>query len=328
MKKVRVGVLGPGRIVRRVMKDFGKAQGVELIAIASRSAERAQKAAEEYGAKYAFAGYEELAACSEVELVYIATPHVFHCEQAILMMEHGKHVIVEKPMTVTEAEARRMTECARKNHVFLMEAMWTRFFPAWEKMTELIREGVIGRVIHVYGVFCTSAGKIDPQSRLFAPSLAGGALLDIGVYPLMAATAILGWKPVRVQQLSTLTETGVDGKMSVQLQYEDGATAQLMTALDAEGPSDLTVYGAKGYIQMKDFWHPSSFETVVDGERKGYRFDADNEGFYHEFEAAARCIREGLAESKQMTHEESIAVCGITERIRHEAGVYYPGEAK
>lgn len=328
VEKVRVGVLGPGRIVRRVMKDFHKAQGVELIAVASRSEERAKEAAEEYGAKYAFSSYEELAACSEVELVYIATPHVFHCGQAIMMMERGKHVIVEKPMTVTEADALRMMECAKKNHVFLMEAMWTRFFPAWEKMTELIRAGVIGRVSHVYGVFCTSVEKIEPESRLVAPSLAGGALLDIGVYPLMAATAILGWRPTSVQQLHALTETGVDGKMSVQLQYADGATAQLMTALDAAGPSDLTVYGSKGYIQMKDFWHPTSFETVVGGERKEYCFEAENEGFHHEFEAAARCIREGMCESAQMTHEESAAVCGITERLRHEAGVFYPGEEK
>ena len=141
MENVRMGILGPGRIVRRVMKDFHRAQGIELTAVASRSEERARQAAEEYGAKYALASYEELASCDEVELVYIATPHVFHCEQAIMMMEHGKHVIVEKPMAVTADEARRMAECARANNVFLMEAMWTRFFPAWEKMMELIHLG-------------------------------------------------------------------------------------------------------------------------------------------------------------------------------------------
>jgi len=327
MEKVRVGVLGPGNIVRRVMKDFHKAQGVELTAVASRSAERAKEAAEKYGARYAFSSYREMAECPQVDLVYISTPHVFHCEQAILMMEHGKHVIVEKPMAVTEAEALRMTECARANGVFLMEAMWTRFFPAWEKMMELIQGGEIGQVNHLYGVFCSSVTTVNPESRLFAPSLAGGALLDIGVYPLMAATAILGWNPVKIQQLHTLTETGVDSRMSVQLQYENGATAQLMTALDAKGPADLVVYGAKGCIRMENFWHPSAFEVIqAGGERKEYRFEAEDEGFYQEFEAAARCIRSGQIEAKQMPHGESVCMCALTERLRHDAGIYYPGE--
>ena len=326
MERVRVGVLGPGNIVRRVMKDFHQAQGVELVAMASRSAERAEDAARRYGAKYAFSSYEALAECPEVELVYIAIPHVFHCEQAILMMEHGKHVIVEKPMAVTADEARRMTECAKKNGVFLMEAMWTRFFPAWERMTSIIREGVIGEIRHVYGVFSYPVSQIDPESRLFAPSLAGGALLDIGVYPLMAATAILGWKPSGMQEMHTLTETGVDSRMSVQLQYENGATAQFMTALDAEGPANLIVYGSKGYIEMKEFWHPTAFAVVAGEGRQEYRFDEENEGFHHEFEAAARCIRAGRMQAEQMPQEESVCVCGLTERLRHEAGVYYPGE--
>lgn len=328
MDKIRVGVLGPGRIVRRVMKDFHKAQGVELIAVASRSEERAQSAAREYGAKYAFSSYEALAECAEVDLVYIATPHVFHCEQAITMMEHGKHVIAEKPMAVTEEQARRMAECARKNKVFLMEAMWTRFFPAWKKMKELIRAGEVGEVRHVCGAFCYSVEKIDPESRLFAPALAGGALLDIGVYPLMAATDILGWEPEQVQQMHTLTETGVDGRMSVQMQYAGGATSQFMTALDAEGPSDLTIYGARGYVRMEEFWHPTAFEVVVGGEKREFRFEAENEGFHHEFEEAARCIQAGMKEAEQMPLAESIAVCGMTERLRHEVGVYYPGEEK
>ncbi len=328
MEKVCVGVLGPGNIVKRVMKDFHRAQSVELTAVASRSPERARQAAQEYGAKYAFSSYEELAACGEVDLVYIATPHVFHCEQAILMMEHGKHVIVEKPMAVTQEQARQMAACAKKNKVFLMEAMWTRFFPAWEKMLTMIREGAVGGVKHVHGVFCCSVSEIDPQSRLFAPSLAGGALLDIGVYPLMAATAILGYNPMGFQQFHVLTETGVDSRMSVQMQYENGTTAQFMTSLDAEGPADLTVYGTKGYVHMKDFWHPTSFEVVCGGNRDEYLFDAENEGFHHEFDEAARCILAGAMETRQMPVGESVAVCGITERLRHDAGVYYPGEKR
>jgi len=311
-----------------VMKDFYKAQSVELTAIASRNYERAKEAAAEYGAKYAFGSYEELAACSEVDLVYIATPHPFHCEQALLMMNSGKHVICEKPIAITEDETRRMSECAKKNGVFLMEAMWTRFFPATKKMKALIEAGEIGEIKHIYALFSSRCDTIDPESRVFNPALAGGALLDIGVYPLMAATAILGHNPMGFQQFHVLTETGVDSRMSVQMQYENGATAQLMTSLDAEGPADLTVYGTKGYIHMKDFWHPTSFEVVCSGDRDEYQFDAENEGFHHEFEEAARCILAGAKETRQMPVGESVAVCGITERLRHDAGVYYPGEQR
>ena len=169
---LRVGVLGPGRIVRRVMKDFHAGQGYELTAVASRSPERAREAAREYGAKYAFGSYDELAACQEVDLVYIAVPHPFHCPLALRMMEHGKHVLCEKPMALNEDETRRMTECARAHGVFLMEAMWTRFFPAMRKMVSLVRAGAVGQVNHIYSVF-SGASVYDPASRAFDPALGG-----------------------------------------------------------------------------------------------------------------------------------------------------------
>lgn len=323
---IRVGILGLGRIVSRVMTDFGNAGGVRLTAIASRSAERAEKAAKQYGAPYAFFNYDELAECAEVDLVYIATPHPFHCEQAIRMMEHGKHVLCEKPMATTAEETRRMVECARKNGVFLMEAMWTRFMPAMKKLMELIRAGEIGEVSHIYSLFSCSCG-VDPESRLFSPDLAGGALLDIGVYPLMAVTQILGWMPSRMQLLSCRTETQVDARMSIQMQYESGATAQIMTALDAAAPSQLMIYGTKGYVTAEDFWRLTEFTLVKNGgERVEYKFRPENEGHHYEFEEAARCIAGGEIESPLMMHEESIAVAQMTERLRHEAGVFYPWE--
>lgn len=323
---IHVGILGPGNIVRRVMTDFHNAQGVCLTAVASRSLARAQEAAQKYGAKYAFGSYEELAACSEVDLVYIATPHPFHCEHAILMMSHGKHVLCEKPMALGESQTRRMTEYARAHGVFLMEAMWTRFFPAMQAMRDRIAAGEIGEIRHIYGVF-SGSNKVDPENRLYNRALAGGAMLDIGVYPLMACTDLLGWQPENVQGLYRLTETGVDGAMSVQLQYAGGATAQIMTAFDAASPSQLQIYGTKGHIVMPEFWRPTSFDlTPLKGEPIRHTFSPENEGHHYEFEEAARCIRAGLTESPRMTHEESVAIARITQALRHEAGVFYPGE--
>ena len=325
-ENIRVGVLGPGRIVRRVMKDFHTAKGVELTAVASRSIERAREAAAEYGAKYAFGSYEELAACDEVDLVYVAVPHPFHRDRAVQMMESGKHVICEKPMALNERETREMIECARRQGVFLMEAMWTRFFPATRRMTGLIKAGEIGKVSHIYSVF-SGVSRDSMESRTFNPALGGGALLDIGVYPLMACTQLLGWQPVSVQGVCQEASTGVDMRMAAQLRFESGATAQIMSAMDASAPSHLLVYGTEGHIVMDDFWHPSAFTLYgLDGRREDYVFRAENEGFRYEFEEAARCIRGGLKESPLMTWEESLAVSRITEALRRETGIRYPGE--
>ena len=323
---LRVGVLGPGRIVRRVMKDFHAGQGYELTAVASRSPERAREAAREYGAKYAFGSYDELAACQEVDLVYIAVPHPFHCPLALRMMERGKHVLCEKPMALNEDETRRMTECARAHGVFLMEAMWTRFFPAMRKMVSLVRAGAVGQVNHIYSVF-SGAPVYDPTSRAFDPALGGGALLDIGVYPLMACTQLLGWKPRSVQGAWHLAPSGVDMRMAAQLAFEDGATAQIMGGMDASAPSHLLIYGSGGHVVMDDFWHPTGFTLAgADGRRESYAFPPENEGFHHEFEEAARCVRAGLSESPVMTWEESIAVSRIMDELRRQAGIRYPGE--
>jgi len=324
--RIRVGILGPGRIVRRVMKDFHRGTGYELTAVASRSTERAQAAAREYGAKYAFGSYDALAACAEVDLVYIATPHPFHCAQAIRMMERGKHVLCEKPMALNERETRLMTECARRQGIFLMEAMWTRFFPAMKKLNALVKGGAIGRVRHIYSVF-SGILEEDPDSRAFNPALGGGALLDIGVYPLMACTQLLGWQPETVQAAWAPASTGVDMRMAAQLTYADGATAQIMGGMDASAPSHLLVYGTEGHIVMEDFWHPTAFSLRgVDGRREEYVFPPEDEGHHHEFEEASRCIRAKRAESPLMTLEESVAVSRITDALRREAGIRYPGE--
>ena len=323
---IRVGVLGPGRIVRRVMKDFHAGQGYTLAAVASRSLERARQAAAEYGAPLAFGSYEELAACEAVDLVYIAVPHPFHCPLALQMMAAGKHVLCEKPMALNEKETRAMADCARDKGVFLMEAMWTRCFPAMKKMVSLVKGGAIGKVNHVYAVF-TASSNYDPASRAFDPALGGGALLDIGVYPLMAATQLLGWQVESVQGACEYAPSGVDMRLAAQLKFPGGATAQIMGGMDACGPSHLLVYGAEGCITMENFWHPDAFTLFGrDGRRETYAFRPENEGFHHEFEEAARCIREGLHESPLMTWEESVAVSRITEKLRREAIILYPGE--
>ena len=324
---IRLGILGPGRIVERVMRDYPNMRGVRLSAVASRSRERAEAAAKRYGARYAFEGYDALAGCDEVDLAYVATPHNFHREQAIALMERGKHILCEKPMAVNAGETRDMVRCAKANGVFLMEAMWTRFFPAAYRLRELLAEGAIGAVRHVYADFAAS-GPFDPKSRAYDPEVAGGSLLDLGVYPLMATTMALGWEPERVQGFARLAPTGVDARACAQMLYPSGATAQWLSAFDASGESREIVYGEAGHIVVPDFWRPTSFTVYRDGEDpKPYRFPDEAEGHCHEFTHAAECIREGRLESPIVPWAESIAVSGILDRVRESIGLRYPFEA-
>lgn len=324
--KVRFGILGPGNIVERVMADFHQVERGCVTAVASRSLDRARAAAQRYGAAHAFGSYEELARCPEVDAVYVATPHNFHADQAVLMMEHGKHVLCEKPLTVSGGEARRMVDCARKQGVFLMEAMWTRFFPASARLRDLLAQGTIGPVRYLTASFAF-ASKVDPKSRLYDPALAGGALLDVGVYALMAATGVLGWKPVRVSSECTLASTGVDSGAFMQLRYEDGAVAHLMAGMTASTDHKMMIYGARGRIEVPDFWHPTQLRvSLCDGSSVVYQFPEEREGFRHEFRHVCECILAGRTQSPVVSWEESVAVSELMEAMRREWGVIYPFE--
>lgn len=328
--KLGVAMLGPGNIVRRVMTGFHKATNCELIAMASTSKARAEEAQKKYGSKYAFT-YEEMLACPEVDLVYIATPHNFHARNAIMCMEAGKHVLCEKPFCVTEKEAREMFECAKKNNVFLMEAMWSRFMPAMIDVMKLIQEEkVIGDVKHIVATMAYKAGEDTPlDGRLYSRKLAGGALMDVGVYAVSFCSTLLGMKPVRVDSSCHLTETGVDDRMAMQLEYANGATAQLMTAVDCSynDSSDAVaiVYGTEGSIELPEYAHLTRF-TVRSAKHgvKEYTYPLENEGHHYQFMHAHDMIEAGKQESPVMTWEESAEIIRFMQDQRYKFGIIYP----
>lgn len=327
MQKVRLGILGAGRIVARIMADLPRAEGIELTAIAARDLSRAQEAAQQYGAPYAYGSYLELAQSDKVDLVYIATPHPFHAEQAMLMMRHGKHVLCEKPMAVNDREVQRMIDCARENNVFLMEAMWTRFLPCVQELARVVWEGEIGEVRNLWGEFSWYASSYDPQDRVFNPALAGGSLLDTGVYPLMLCTQFLGCEPTVLQSLCRKSPEGIDLNTSVQMQYANGAIAQLFCGMDARGNDWLQLFGTKGYIKMPNCWHPMRFTLCLKGQpEQEFTFAQEHEGHHYEFDHAARCIQQGLLESPVMPLSESLAVSKICTAVRREHGIVYPSE--
>ena len=328
MKKIRLGIIGAGGIVSRVMKDMHRLESIEITAIAARDLHRAQAAAEQYHIPHAYGSYLDLAQSSEVDLAYIATPHNFHAEQAMMLMRHGKHVICEKPMALNPDQVQQMIDCAKENDVFLMEAMWTRFQPCVQKLMQIIQDGVIGDVRHVFGEFSWYAGAYDPASRVFDPALAGGVLLDLGVYPLMVSMQILGSEPETVQSLCRKTPEGVDMHTSVQMQYPNGAIAQFFCGMDACGNDYMQIYGTKGHIMVPGFWKPREFTLCVNGQsNQTFTFDFVDEPYHYEFDHAAACIQQGLMESPVMPLAESLKASQICTNIRHHHGIFYPGEA-
>ena len=319
------GIMGPGNIVRRVSKSFAVTEGPEMFAIASRSEERAKAAAETYSAKRWYGSYEELVKDPDVEAVYVATPASMHCEHTCLALEHGKPVMCEKPFAVTEAEAKRMADCAGANNVFLMEAMWTRFLPHVAALRSVLERGEIGEVVHL----AADHGQwfpFDPKHRLFNPDLAGGALLDLGVYPIAFAHDLLG-VPESVQATGALTETGVDGQVSMVLKYPGNVQATLHTTLWAKTPTTAVISGTEGRIEVQgDFYAPTSF-TVIRNDGTRWTFDREVEiGLQYEAAEVARQVAAGATESPRLTWDNSLAIMRTMDEVRAQIGLSYPGE--
>ena len=322
MKKLKVGVLGLGSIFHRVMADFKNAENCELYAVAARDLDRAKAEAARYGAAKAYGSYEEMLNDPEVELVYIATPHRFHKEHTIMSLNHGKHVLCEKPLAMNAAEAAEMVAVAREKGLFLMEAMWTRFLPVMRSFMERKDAGEFGKILHITGDFGYAAypDGYDPKSRIFDPALGGGALMDVGGYVLYVGDMMLG-DEIQSRQCSALyAPTGVDKRTVMQLQYAGGATAQYMVATDVESLSRMTVYTEKAVVEFPHFWGGN--EMIVNGS--SVLFEEEHEGHHHEFNYIAEDIRAGRTESAIMPLDESLQLLHLMDDIRADIGVRYP----
>jgi len=311
------GIMGPGNIVRRVSRSFAVADGPEMFAIASRSEERAKAAAEVYHTQRWYGSYEELVRDPDVEAVYVATPASLHCEHACLALEHGKPVLCEKPFAVTEAEAKRMADCARANDVFLMEAMWTRFIPSILKARQWVDEGRIAKVVMIQadmGFYGSKEPPVAPSQPV--PSV--GGMLDIGVYTLSFASYMLHKMPLEVKAFGSFNPFGVDNQGVAILRYDQGELVSMQTAGQAETANEAWIYGTDGKIHVpKWFWcaqkavlHPR------DGESEIFEHRTAAEGFEFELLEVERCIRAGLKESPNMPLDESIDIIRNINRIR------------
>ena len=295
--KIRWGLIGLGLISRKFAKGLAFVPDAEVYAVASRSQEKAEAFGAEFGAAKCYGSYEELANDPNVDVAYIGTPNNYHLEHTLLCLKAGKHVLCEKPFAVNAKEAQIMIDCAREKKLFLMDAFWTRYFPAMVKLRELLADKVIGDVMLVTADF-GGRGPVVPEKRHFNPDLAGGAMLDVGSYCLQFASMIYGKQPQDIVSQVAIGETGVDELSVVVCKYSDYEMATLTSAIRLGTPHEARVMGTEGYIAIPDFWHPSELTVVRRGEApETLRFPYEGEGFQFEAIEVGACIRAGATES-------------------------------
>ncbi|SHH57001.1 Gfo/Idh/MocA family protein [Massilia sp. CF038] len=320
---IRWGILGTGKIARAFANALKDTPDAVLAAVASRSADSAAAFGAEFGVARTYGRYEDLAAAPDIDIVYIATPHPMHAENALMLLNGGKAVLCEKAFTINRRQAEQVVALAREKKLFLMEAMWTRFMPALAEVKRIIASGEIGPVHLVTADFGFTATK-DPAHRVNNPDLGGGALLDLGIYPLSLATALLG--PVAsVQAKADVGPTGVDLQTSFTLQHEGGAMSVCCCSFKVRTPCELTVSGELGFVRMNTQFHRTTSVTVsrADGHTRTVPTPFLGNGYVHEAMEAGRCLRAGLLESPIMPLAETLHLMGALDSIRRQIGVRY-----
>ena len=323
---IRWGILGTGNIAHQFARGLADTPDATLVAVGSRSIDTANTFADEFDVERRHPTYEELADDDGVDAVYVSTPHPFHRDNSILLLEHGKAVICEKPFTINAGDAKAVIDVARQRDVFLMEAMWTRYLPAVVRARELIAEGAIGDVRLVQADFGFRAG-INPEGRLFNLALGGGALLDVGIYVISMASMILGPRPSRVASTTQIGETGVDEQSAFLLQYPGGELAVLSCAVRTGTAVEARIFGTEGSILLHGpFFKCGALTVKRGGEEEHIDLPLEGNGYNYEAAEVGRCLRAGLKESDVMPLDETLALMELMDSIRAQWGLSYPME--
>ena len=315
---IRWGVIGTGLISSTFAADLEQTDSGTVAAVGSRRQATAEEFGERFGVPDRHDSYEALVADPEVDVVYVGTPHPMHHEDALLALRAGKHVLVEKAFTMNAAEAEELVAEARERGLFLMEAMWTRFLPHVIELRRLLAEGALGELVTVtadHGQWFAE----DREHRLFAPELGGGALLDLGVYPVSFASMVLG-TPERIVAIGAPAFTGVDGQTSMLFGYASGAQALLTCTLRTKTPTRAAIVGTEARIEIEgDFYAPAAF-TLIPRGGEPQRFEPPHEGrgMLYEADEVARCIGEGLLESPVIPLDETVAIMRTMDAVQQQ----------
>jgi predicted dehydrogenase len=316
---LRWGILGTGGIAHTFVSDLRLTQSGVAAAVGSRSQSSADRFADEFGVERRHSSYESLVADPDIDVVYVATPHPMHCDNAILALRAGKPVLVEKPFAMNAQESIEMVKAAREKGLFAMEAMWTRFLPHIAVIRDWIERGLLGEIVTVMADHGQWFAE-DPEFRLFAPELGGGALLDLGIYPVSFASMILG-TPDRIVALIDPAFTGVDAQTSMLFGYESGAQAVLTCTLRAKSPTRAAIVGTDARIEIDGrFYGPASVTLIPrSGEPTRVKSDHEGHGLRHQADEVARCLAAGELESPLMGLDESISIMQTMDAVQADA---------
>ena len=324
---IRWGIVGTGNIAKQFARGLAVIPDAELVAVGSRTQASADAFGEMFHVPRPHASYEDLAQDPEVDAVYIATPHALHRANSLLCLQEGKAVLCEKPFTINAREAQEVINLARAQKLFLMEAMWTRFLPLIGKVRELLAENVIGEVRMLTAEFGFRT-QFNPEGRLFNPELGGGALLDVGIYPVSLALMIFGGPPDRITSLAHLGQTGVDEQSAILFGYPQGQLAIQSTAIRTNTPQEALIMGTRGYIRLHTpWWAPTKLTLSIAGQDDELiELPFTGNGYNYEATAVMDGLRTGSLEREIMPLDETLSIMQTLDKIRDEWGLKYPME--
>lgn len=326
MKPIRWGILATGSIANTVASDLKITKDAQMVAVASRTQEKADAFGKKWGIPKRYPNYQALVEDPDVDVIYIATPHSLHYENMLLCLQAGKHVLCEKAFTLNARQAAKCIQLARQKNLFLMEAMWMRFNPAVQQVKKWVQEEVLGDIRLILADFCIDV-VYDPASRLYNPKLGGGALLDLGIYPLSFATFMLGI-PQTTSGHAILSQDGVDINDAYLLTYANGAMAALACGIGFTKPHEAFIAGSKGTIKVHhSFFHPDRLTLHLQGkDPKELKIPYRGKGYVYEIEEVHACLRQGRTESQLMPLDETLELMKLMDSLRLDWGVTYPGE--
>lgn len=327
MRKIRWGIMGTGNIAAKFARALNSMEDSSLDGVASRNGNRSREFAERFKIGKSYGSYEELAKDPDIDVIYIAVPHTEHKNMAKLCIKNKKAVLCEKPFAINSRDTEELISMAKEHNVFLMEAMWTKFLPASLRVKQWINEGRIGKVLHIKATFGFHS-DYNPDSRLYNPSLGGGALLDVGIYPVSYTTFLLERTPDKIISSAIIGESGVDEQNVLVFQYNDGALADLSSSISSEMGNDALIVGEKGIIKVDYFWRAESARLYDNNYKCLDEFKEPFKANGYEYEAAEvnRCLREGLKISPLNPLTDTLSNMRLMDEIRKQWGLVYPGE--
>ena len=319
---IRWGILGCGKIAHKFAQDLLTVSNARLEAVASRSLAKSEKFGERYKAHTSYDAYLSLCTDPSVDVIYIATPHAFHFEHSMLCLQHSKAVLCEKPFALNSQEVQQMIALAQKKNVFLMEAMWTLFLPHFQYVLNLIASNELGAITHLKADFGYPF-DFDPNSRIYNRSLGGGSLLDIGIYPVMAALSMLG-VPDKIEATAQMSSTGVDESCSMQFEYKNDICAALFSSVVDRTNTEAILTFEKGTVKIHSRFHQPSHVTVTKGKKLIEKeFEVPTNGYNYEAEHVSTLLLDGVKESPVMTFDRSLQLIQTLDQIRDKIGLTY-----